>query len=94
VKYTSWALAFILPDTPLKGARTLAEKLKKATNNLRTPWDGAQVTVSFAIAEAIARQDFDNEDVVTDLINRAESGLEEARKRGGNEIVSLEMAKV
>jgi len=51
------------------------------------------VTVSFAIAEAIARQDFDNEDVVTDLINRAESGLEEARKRGGNEIVSLEMAK-
>jgi diguanylate cyclase (GGDEF)-like protein len=94
VKYTSWALAFILPDTPLAGARTLAEKLKKATGNLRAPWDGAQVTLSVAIAEAIARQDFDNEDIVTDLINRAESGLEEARKRGGNEIVSLEMAKI
>jgi diguanylate cyclase (GGDEF)-like protein len=93
VKYTSWALAFILPDTPLAGARTLAEKLKKATGNLRAPWDGAQVTLSVAIAEAIARQDFDNEDIVTDLINRAEAGLEEARKRGGNEIVSLEMAK-
>ena len=94
VKYTSWALAFILPDTPLAGARTLAEKLKKATGNLRAPWDGAPVTQSVAIAEAIARQDFDNEDIVTDLINRAESGLEEARKRGGNEIVSLEMAKI
>jgi len=94
VKYTSWALAFILPDTPLAGARTLAEKLKKATGNVRAPWDDVQVTLSFAIAEAIARQDFDNEDIVTDLINRAESGLEEARKRGGNEIVSLEMAKV
>jgi diguanylate cyclase (GGDEF)-like protein len=94
VKYTSWALAFILPDTPLAGARTLAEKLKKATGNLRAPWDGAQVTLSVSIAEAIARQDFDNEDIVTDLINRAESGLEEARKRGGNEIVSLEMAKI
>ena len=94
VKYTSWALAFILPDTPLAGARTLAEKLKKATGNLRAPWDGAPVTLSVAIAEAIARQDFDNEDIVTDLINRAESGLEEARKRGGNEIVSLEMAKI
>jgi diguanylate cyclase (GGDEF)-like protein len=93
VKYTSWALAFILPDTPLAGARTLAEKLKKATGNLRAPWDGSQVTMSVAIAEAIARQDFDNEDIVTDLINRAEAGLEEARKRGGNEIVSLEMAK-
>jgi diguanylate cyclase (GGDEF)-like protein len=94
VKYTSWALAFILPDTPLAGARTVAEKLKKATGNLRAPWDGAPVTLSVAIAEAIARQDFDNEDIVTDLINRAESGLEEARKRGGNEIVSLEMAKI
>jgi len=94
VKYTSWALAFILPDTPLSGARTLAEKLKKATANLRAPWDGAQVTLSVAIAEAIARQDFENEDIVTDLINRAEAGLEEARKRGGNEIVSLEMAKI
>jgi diguanylate cyclase (GGDEF)-like protein len=94
VKYTSWALAFILPDTPLAGARTLAEKLKKAAGNVRAPWDDVQVTLSFAIAEAIARQDFDNEDIVTDLINRAESGLEEARKRGGNEIVSLEMAKI
>jgi len=94
VKYTSWALAFILPDTPLAGARTLAEKLKKAGGNLRPPWEGAPVTVSVAIAEAIARQDFDNEDIVTDLINRAEAALEEARKRGGNEIVSLEMAKI
>jgi hypothetical protein len=30
---------------------------------------------------------------VTDLINRVESGLEEARKRGGNEIITLELAK-
>jgi diguanylate cyclase (GGDEF)-like protein len=93
VKYTSWALAFVLPDTPLSGARSLAEKLKKAAGGVRPPWDGMQVTTSVAVAEAIARQDFDSEDIVTDLINRAEAGLEEARKRGGNEIVSLEMAK-
>jgi len=93
VKYTSWALAFVLPDTPLSGARSLAEKLKKAAGALRPPWDGVQVTTSVAVAEAIARQDFDSEDIVTDLINRAEAGLEEARRRGGNEIVSLEMAK-
>ena len=41
VKYTSWALAFILPDTPLSGARSLAEKLRKAAGGLRPPWDGA-----------------------------------------------------
>src|ERR1035437_814491 len=90
VKYTSWALAFILPDTPLSGARSLAEKLRKAAGGLRLPWDGIQVTTSVAIAEAIARQDFDNEDIVTDLINRAEAGLEEVRKRGGNDIISLD----
>jgi len=93
VKYTSWALAFVLPDTPLSGAQTLAEKLKKAAGGLRPPWDGGQLTTSVAVAEAVARQDYDNEDIVTDLINRAEAGLEEARKRGGNEIIALEMAK-
>ncbi|MGD0906569.1 MAG: GGDEF domain-containing protein, partial [Candidatus Acidiferrales bacterium] len=93
VKYTSWALAFILPDTGLSGARSLAEKLKKAAGALRPPWNGAELTTSVAIAEANARQDFDSEDIVTDLINRAEFGLEEARKRGGNEIVSLEIER-
>jgi diguanylate cyclase (GGDEF)-like protein len=93
IKYTSWALAVVLPDTPLSGAQMFAEKLKRAVGGLRPPWDGGQLTMSFAVAEAITRQDYDNEDIVTDLINRVEAGLEEARKRGGNEIIALEMAK-
>jgi diguanylate cyclase (GGDEF)-like protein len=93
IKYTSWALAIVLPDTPLSGAQMFAEKLKKAVGGLRPQWDSGQLTMSFAVAEAINRQDYDNEDIVTDLINRVEAGLEEARKRGGNEIVALEMAK-
>jgi len=93
IKYTSWALAVVLPDTPLSGAQMFAEKLKKAVGGLRPQLDGGQFTMSFAVAEAITRQDYDNEDIVTDLINRVEAGLEEARKRGGNEIVALEMAK-
>jgi diguanylate cyclase (GGDEF)-like protein len=93
IKYTSWALAIVLPDTPLSGAQMFAEKLKRAVGGLRPPWDGGHLTMSFAVAEAITRQDYDNEDIVTDLINRVEAGLEEARKRGGNEIVALEMAK-
>jgi len=88
VKYTSWALAFILPDTPLSGARALAEKLRKAAGGVRSPWQGAPITTSVAIAEATARHDFDNEDIVTDLINRAEAGLEEARQRGGNAVIA------
>ncbi|HWZ56680.1 MAG TPA: diguanylate cyclase [Verrucomicrobiae bacterium] len=93
IKYTSWALAVVLPDTPLSGARTFAEKLKKTASGLRPPWNGGQLTMSVAVAEAVARQDYDNEDIVTDLINRVEAGLEEARKHGGNEIVALELGK-
>ena len=93
IKYTSWALAIVLPDTPLAGAQKFAQKLKAALNGLRPPWDSGPLTMSVAVAEAIANKDYDNEDIVTDLINRVESGLEEARKRGGNEIVTLELAK-
>jgi diguanylate cyclase (GGDEF)-like protein len=93
IKYTSWALAIVLPDTPLSGAQKFAEKLKAAVSGLRPSWDMGKLTMSVAIAEAIASKEYDNEDIVTDLINRVESGLEEARKRGGDEIITLELAK-
>lgn len=92
VKYTSWSLAFILPDTTLAGARNLADKLQRAAAAVRPPWEGAVLTVSAGIAEAIARPDFDNEDIVTDLMNRAEASIEEARKKGGDTIVAAEVA--
>jgi hypothetical protein len=40
--------------------------------------------------EAAARQEYDSEDIVTDLINRAEFSMEEARKRGGDTVVAEE----
>jgi diguanylate cyclase (GGDEF)-like protein len=93
IKYTSWALAVVLPDTPLTGAQTFAGKLKKSLGGLRPPWNGGKLTMSVAVAEAVARKDYDNEDIVTDLINCVEAGLEEARKRGGNEIIAFEVVK-
>jgi diguanylate cyclase (GGDEF)-like protein len=93
VKYTSWSLAFILPDTTLAGAQNLADKLRRAATGLRPPWDSTAVTLSAGIVEAVARPDFDAEDIVTDLINRAEHSLEEARKKGDT-MVALESPKV
>jgi diguanylate cyclase (GGDEF)-like protein len=94
VKYTSWSLAFILPDTTLAGAQNLADKLRKAASGLRPPWDSTQITLSAGIVEAMAKPDFDSEDIVTDLINRAEFSMDEARKRGGDTMVTLENPKV
>jgi diguanylate cyclase (GGDEF)-like protein len=94
VKYTSWSLAFILPDTTIDGAQNLADKLRRAASGIRPPWDSTAITLSAGIVEAVAKSDFDSEDIVTDLMNRAETSVEEARKRGGDTVVTLEAPKV
>jgi diguanylate cyclase (GGDEF)-like protein len=94
VKYTSWSLAFIFPDTTLAGAQNLADKLRRAASGLRPPWDTTQITLSAGIVEAVAKHEYDSEDIVTDLINRAEFSVEEARKKGGDTVVTLETPKV
>jgi diguanylate cyclase (GGDEF)-like protein len=94
IKYTAWSLAFILPDTALPGAQNLADKLRRATANIRAPWDSGQVTLSAGIVEAVAKPEFDSEDIVTDLINRAETSVEEARKRGGDTVVALDTPRL
>ncbi len=86
VKYTSWSLAFILPDTTLAGAQNLADKLRRAASGLRPPWDSTQITLSAGIVEAVPKHEYDSEDIVTDLINR--------RKRGGDTVVALETPKL
>jgi diguanylate cyclase (GGDEF)-like protein len=88
VKYTSWTIAFILPDTTLAGARAIAEKLCKAGGQVQPSWTEDGVTMSASVAEALVRPDYESEDIVTELINRAASGLEEAEMSGGNAIVT------
>jgi diguanylate cyclase (GGDEF)-like protein len=90
VKYTSWSLAFILPDTSLNGAQNLVEKLRRAAAGVRPPWDSTQITLSAGIVEAATKQEYESEDIVTDLINRAEFTMDEARKRGGDTVVASE----
>jgi len=89
VKYTAWSLAFVLPDTKLTNATGIAEKLRKISAGVKSPWDQGQVTLSGVVAEAVCKPEYDGEDIVTDLINRTEFGLDDARKKGGDTIVSL-----
>jgi diguanylate cyclase (GGDEF)-like protein len=89
VKYTAWTIAFILPDTGLAGAQILADKLRKAASQIAPPWNGgSSLTFSASVAEAVARPDYDSEDIVTELINRAEAGLEAAQARGGDVVIA------
>jgi GGDEF domain-containing protein len=79
----------------LAGALGMIEKMRQAVSNGRkeNSETNLKMTVSAGVVEAIARADYDTEDIVTDLINRAESSLEEARKRGGDSVVSLTSSK-
>lgn len=89
VKHTAWSLVFILPDTSIDNARSLAEKLRQAAANVPPPWGGQELSVSAVVAEASSRPADETEDRVTEWINRAEGGLDELRQRGGNSLVSL-----
>jgi GGDEF domain-containing protein len=89
VKYTSWTIAFILPDTTLAGAEVLAQKLRGAGTQVQPSWDPAKLTLSASVAEAVIRPNFDGEDIVTELMNRVVLGLEEAEHRGGDRVVTV-----
>jgi diguanylate cyclase (GGDEF)-like protein len=89
VKYTAWSLVFILPDTSLESARALAEKLRRIAANVKPAWKAQELTVSAVVAEASSRPSDEIEDRVTEWINRAESGLDEARQRGGDALITL-----
>jgi len=89
VKYTAWSLVFVLPNTSLEHARALGEKLRHVASTVRPSWGESELTASVIVAEASSRPGDESEDRVTEWINRAEAGLDEARQQGGNVLLSL-----
>jgi diguanylate cyclase (GGDEF)-like protein len=89
VKYTAWSLVFVLPNTSLENARALADKLREVAGTVHPAWGETGLTASAIVAEASSRPGDETEDRVTEWINRAEAGLDEARQQGGNVLLSL-----
>jgi diguanylate cyclase (GGDEF)-like protein len=89
VKYTAWSLVFILPDTAFDNAKALAEKLRQVAATVEPSWGAQDLTISAVVAQATARPGDETEDRVTEWMNRAEAGLDEARQRGGDTLVEL-----
>lgn len=89
VKYTAWSLAFVLPDTSRENAEELAKKLRQLASQVQPEWAKKPLTLGAVVADAAARSSDENEDRVTEWINRAEFGLDEIRRHGGNRVVSL-----
>ena len=78
-----------MPDTTLENAKALAEKLRQTASTVQPSWGSQDLTISAVVAQATARPGDETEDRVTEWMNRAEAGLDEARQRGGNTLVEL-----
>ncbi len=89
VKYTAWSLVFVLPNTSLENAQALADKLRQVACTVQPSWGDQGLTASAIVAEASSRPGDETEDRVTEWINRAEAGLDEAHHQGGNVLLSL-----
>jgi diguanylate cyclase (GGDEF)-like protein len=89
VKYTAWSLAFILPDTGLASAKLLTEKLQQVAAAVKAPWSGQPLHLSAVIAEATNRPGDENDDRVTEWINRVEAGVDEIRQHAEEKVLAL-----
>jgi diguanylate cyclase (GGDEF)-like protein len=80
-RYSGEQFLVLLPETPLAGAKRVAETLRREVADRAVPWSGEnlRVTASFGIAQALA-----GEVNVQSLMARAENALYRAKEEGGN----------
>lgn len=90
LKYGPHSLAVILPATTGKQAVFMVEKMRKLAASFSLPGAAAPPTMAAGVAEAVRDGDMDGSDIVTELINRVESALEEAQATGGGSTKVLE----
>ena len=89
VRYELTTLALLLPDTTDKNAFFVVDKMRKVLGGFKVTGSEKQVPITVGIAEAVMHSDYDPIDIVTEVINRAESALEAAKTEGPNAAKSL-----
>ena len=87
IRYSATSLAVVLGDTTAQKVQPVVEKLRKQLAALKLPDGKDSLTFSAGVSEAAVRPDYDPLDIVTDVINRAELSLEDARKKGNAVVV-------
>jgi len=85
IRYSPWAVAIILPDTPLPQGGLAVEKLRRAISQLKLDGAPAQ-NLCGAVCEVPLGLTFDPVDGITEVINRLESVMEQVHKEGGQRI--------
>jgi len=89
VRYELTTIALVLADTNEKNAFFVADKLRKVLGGVKVPGKERPVAMDAGIAECVVQPNYDPIDIVTEVINRAESALALARVEGGNKTHAL-----
>jgi diguanylate cyclase (GGDEF)-like protein len=89
VRYEFATIALLLADTPEKNAFFVVEKLRKVLAAVHPPGKATPLAMAVGIAEAVMQRDFAAEDIVCELINRAEAALETAMAEGPTGVKAL-----
>ncbi|VAX10994.1 Response regulator [hydrothermal vent metagenome] len=85
-RYGGEEFSVILPDTPLNGAKHVAETIRSNIEKLSIPHTGSpdfnKVTASFGVASLVPEPDCENHH----LLHKADKALYEAKENGRNQV--------
>lgn len=85
IRYDATTIAVMLADTAEQGAVQAAEKLRKVAAVAHLPGSDGLPQVAIGVAQALMQPAYDPADLVTELVNRAETALAQAQSRGSNQ---------
>jgi diguanylate cyclase (GGDEF)-like protein len=93
-RYDTTAIALILGDTAEKEGMLAVEKLRKIVREVKlsakeSPEKAQPMQFSAGLAEAVAKQEYDPIDIVTEVINRVEHALAQSLTQGPGKVVAL-----
>jgi diguanylate cyclase (GGDEF)-like protein len=88
-RYETTSIAIVLGETSEKEGIMAAEKLQRLLAQVRLPEKQQSIHFNAGLAEAVLRGEYDPVDIVTEVINRAEHALHDAKTQGAGKIVAL-----
>lgn len=88
-RYGGEEFLVILPETDIKAAGIVAEKLRKHIENMVVDFEENKISITVSIGMASIDEYYDEDILIKDLINLADKALYQAKREGRNRVCIL-----